>query len=325
MTGGGSDVREEAAMWWSRMRGPGAEEARADFERWRAASPLHAAEFAALERTWDLAAGLGATGLGRARSLSPGARPLAWTTAPRLALAVAAMIAIVLTVTLWPSAPAGLQPVAVAHATGIGEVRTLTLPDGSSVTMDTDSRIAVLFDGKVRKVRLERGRARFDVRSDPSRAFVVEAGGTAFSGADSRFDVGFAPEGLCASAYRGALEVRPVIAGSGGASLRLQAGRTIRLNPRGAPLGPSIPAGKGSDQWVSGMLVYQAAPLSQVIAETNRYSSRHIVLDNPALGALRVTGAFRPVPAQELAAALAAAFNLQVRDRPDGTLVLAYR
>ena len=316
----GDAAREEATRWWGRMHGPHAEESRAEFERWRAADPRNAAEYAALERTWALAEGLGATAAGRARSLKRQPRPLAWATAPRLALAAAAMIVIVLFVTLPPGRNPGLSFVAEAHATAIGEIRTVKLPDGSSVTLDTDSRVAVEYGDKVRKVRLERGRARFEVRPDPVRPFLVEAGGNVVTAPDASFDVHAEPDGLAILALHGALEVRrqadaPV-------ELRLQPGQAVHFAANGGPRSQVEPAGKGSEQWVSGMLVFHGAPLSAVLEETNRYARRGIALDDPALGAIKVTGAFRPLPADELAASLAAALKLRVARDPSGNLIL---
>lgn len=320
---GGEDAREEATRWWGRMHWPHAEASRAEFERWRAADARNAAEYAALERTWTLAEGLGATAVGRDRSLKPQPRPLAWATAPRLALAAAAMIVIALFVTLQPGRNPNLSLVSVAHATSVGEIRTVKLPDGSSVTLDTDTRVEVAFDDKVRKVRLQRGRARFDIRPEPARAFLVEAGGKIVSAPQGNFDVQAAPAGLSVASLRDALEVRRQTEGlDAKAGLRIQPGQAVRFAASGEPLAPAGPAEKGSDQWVSGMLVFHGAPLSAVLEETNRYASRGIALGEPSLGAIKVTGAFRPLPVDQLAASLAAALKLRVQRDADGNLTL---
>ena len=70
------------------------------------------------------------------------------------------------------------------------------------------------------------------------------------------------------------------------------------------------------------MLVFHSTPLSDVLAETNRYSGKRIMLGDVSLGALRVTGTFRPVPIDALAASLAAALNLRTGAAPDGNIVL---
>jgi transmembrane sensor len=317
----GASAREEAAAWWSRMRGPDAEASRAEFEAWHAASPLHASEYAEIEKIWALAAGLEATRIGRARSLPPRPRLLAWATPPRLVLAAAAMVVAALLATLWPSARSMTGPTAIAHATRVGEIRTIALPDGSSVILDTDSRLQVRFDDNVRMVTLERGRARFDVKADPARIFLVASGGRTVSADGSGFDVQLTPQGLCVLPLRGALEVRPRQGEAAGGALRVVPGQLVRFGAAGAP--QTEPAGKGRERWVEGMLVFHGAPLSAVLAETNRYTGRPIRLSHPGLGTLTVTGAFRPVPADRLAASLGAAFGLEVRRDAAGGVLLA--
>lgn len=325
-TSGGGDPHAQAARWWSRMHGPEADASRSAFEAWRRADSRNHAEYAALERTWELAAGLGSTEVGRSRTMERGSRRLSWATPPRIAVATAAIAAMVLLIVLWPGGPATSPVAAVAHATAVGEIRTIHLPDGSSVTLDTDSRLQVAFDDKVRKVTLEQGRARFDVLPDPTRTFLVEAGGTILSAQDAGFDVRATPGDVCLTTLRGLVDVRPHTAGlDRPAELRLAAGQTMRFGASGAALAPRASAEKGSERWVSGMLVYEGAPLSAVLEETNRYARRRIVLDEPALGDLRVTGAFRPLPVEQLAASLAAAFDLRVRNDGQGPLILARR
>src|SRR3546814_1555363 len=53
----------------------------------------------------------------------------------------------------------------------LGEIREVQLPDGSRVTLDTDSLVLTKFDRDLRDVRLVRGRARFNVEKD-NRPFV---------------------------------------------------------------------------------------------------------------------------------------------------------
>ena len=74
------------------------------------------------------------------------------------------------------------------YVTAIGERATFTLNDGSVVTLNTNSQLAVDFSEGRRDIRLSRGEASFDVAKNPDRPFVVRAGegvvwavGTAFS------------------------------------------------------------------------------------------------------------------------------------------------
>src|SRR3546814_19383142 len=61
------------------------------------------------------------------------------------------------------------------YATRLGEIRTVKLPDGSKLTIDTDTLVPVDFGQTPRRLRLEHVRPRFDVAHEAS-PFCVAAG-----------------------------------------------------------------------------------------------------------------------------------------------------
>ena len=71
-TDGGNDeaVRQEAAVWFERMRGADAERYRAEFGRWRQRDPRHAHAYTRFEDHWALAGALRTTEMGHARQLA---------------------------------------------------------------------------------------------------------------------------------------------------------------------------------------------------------------------------------------------------------------
>ena len=62
------------------------------------------------------------------------------------------------------------------YATHVGERRSITLADGSHLSLDSDTQVSVYFGASFRRVRLERGRSHFDVAHDTRRPFTVSAG-----------------------------------------------------------------------------------------------------------------------------------------------------
>jgi transmembrane sensor len=310
------------------MRGPDAERSQLDFERWRTGDPRRRAAYASLERDWELAAGLADTPMGRApifvRRPSIFAMP-----GPRIAFANLALIVAIVSgaFLLWPRG--GTEPVVAQAqaplATGIGEIRTIRLADGSTVTLDTDSAIEVVLSNSARVVRLTRGRARFDVAHDAARPFMVEADGRTVIARGTLFDVVLGREGVRVTLLRGSVDVRgaPPAAGRPAPVARLVPGQTFSAAPKGEPRVMTAP--KGSEQWVSGMLSFDGAPLAIVIDEANRYSPHKLRLATPELASLRVTGVFNALPTDALAAALAAAFNLRVERAANGDFVLHAR
>ncbi len=318
-------VAKQAGIWWARMRGPDREAHRAEFERWRNADPAHRDAFEQAGGQWLDSGGLADTEMGRNRRL-PERRPPIWEMpAARPAFAAAAVLLVVLAGFWFVRAPSGAPEaplVAAAEPTvsRVGEIRAVKLADGSTVTLDTDSAIEVRLSGDLRLVRLVRGRARFDVAHDAARPFRVEAGGRTVTALGTLFDVGFERGGVRVSLFRGSVDVRGLApAGSVAAVTRLSPGECFTDRSREPQV---VKAPPGLQQWVSGMLDFDGVPLGDVLEQTNRYSARKIRLGDPSLAGQRVTGGFRPLPVDELAAALAAAFSLRVERSPQGDLIL---
>ncbi|HAN88090.1 MAG TPA: hypothetical protein DCQ48_01915 [Erythrobacter sp.] len=69
--------------------------------------------------------------------------------------------------------------------------------------------------------------------------------------------------------------------------------------------------------WRNGRLVFDNDPLSRVVAEVNRYSARKVVLGDPSLAEMRVSGSFRAGSADGFANNLQAAFPVSVRTDDD--------
>jgi transmembrane sensor len=312
------DVRREAAAWIARMRGPEADRSRLEFERWRAASPLHRETYAEMQAISLGTERLGASTLGRehfARRTRPQlfARP-----AGVLALAAVVIlisIGVAALIRLHRRAPSAAAAATIASA--IGQIDRIRLSDGTMVTLDTDSAVVPVFDSSRRLVRLSRGRARFDVARDAARPFLVEAADRVILDRGTVFDVALGRQGVRVALLRGAVEVR-----GRGPAARLVSGQMFaERRDAGSPAVSAAPA--GAERWVEGMLSYDGAPLAEVVAEIDRYSAHKLLLADPALGSLRVTGMFRAVPAEASAKALAASLRLRVSGAANGDLLLS--
>jgi transmembrane sensor len=315
----------DAGKWFARMRGPDRDALRAEFERWRDADPAHRKAYEEAGAHWLDTGGLAGTEIGRNRRL-PERRPSIWQMpATRPAFAAIALLLVALAGFWALSAPSGVPDGALVasakpQTTKVGEIRTMKLADGTTVTLDTDSAIEVRLSGNLREVRLVRGRARFNVGQDALRPFRVEAAGRTVTALGTLFDVGFEPGGVRVTLFRGAVDVRSITPPGGVAAVtRLAPGECFTDLARRPQVAKASP---GLQQWVSGMLDFDGVPLGDVLAQTNRYSQRKIRLADPSLAAQRVTGGFRPLPVDALAVALAAAFSLRVERSPQGDLLL---
>ena len=88
------------------------------------------------------------------------------------------------------------QPGTDSWSTGAGEIRTVALRDGSSVTIHSSTRLEAVWSEHQRRIRLLAGRALFRVAKDPLRPFVVSAGSSTITALGTTFDVQLRSEAL---------------------------------------------------------------------------------------------------------------------------------
>ncbi len=318
-TGEEERLRREASTWFARMRGPGGEAARQEFDVWRATG-AHQRAYDQLVRRFDESAILGHSRLADLRMRSSPARragppPVLWG-------ALAACLAVAIGLAFVIKGPAPWSSLgSKRYDTAVGEIRTVALTNGVLVTLDTDSQlIAEIRQGRP-LLRLERGRARVQTPG----ALTVEAGPARIRANNSVFDLDLTDgERLDVAARRGGLDVDGARSDAGPTlvrDLRLTSGQQVTIG-WGRDLAPR-PAAATSRDWPSGMLTFDGAPLGEVVGEANRYGPRKIRLADPMLGQLRVTGGFKVTRPDELASALAAALGLTLTRAPGGDLVLA--
>jgi transmembrane sensor len=308
------------------MHGDDASAYRDAFEHWRAADPRHRIAYARLERQWSQAALLSQTRIGRARALPQ--RRSRSTGAPIGYAMAAAVVVLVIGLGLWLHAPGMLpgQQAARQLASRVGEIRTLRLPDGSLVTLDTDSSVRVAFTADERRIELERGRARFNVTHNSERPFVVSAGNGAVVARGTVFDVSLIEGRISVTLLRGIVDVhengQDKTGSPRGTVVQLHQGQSTLFAASEPPTPPRL-APTTESSWVSGMLSFDADRLGYVIAQANRYSVAKISVADPKLNELKITGAYHVRNASSFAQTLAASLNLTATPEPDGNITLS--
>lgn len=300
---------------------------------WRSRDPRYEAAFLAAERLW---AGIGRTSVATSddwrreaeqlevaarRSLGGRLRATPWRVVVPTALAACLALAVF--------TPMALRAPQVQVITPKGGTRQVALVDGSHVFVGADSKIAVSFDQKSRRVNLARGEAFFEVAHDPSRPFTVVAGDAEVRVTGTKFDVKHVDGKVVVTVLEGRVEVRRhailsvlheaaperVLTAGDLSQLADNAGFTpqVRVNPAEA------------GAWRAGRLSYADTPLADVIADANRYSATPIRLASPEVGEMRVTTSFRAGAVDQFVADLAQALPVQTAKDPDGTLVISAR
>ncbi len=188
-------IERAAAEWMARREAGLSTDDEQAFAHWRGADVRHARSYGQLERSWSRLEQL--RGSAVAVRLEAELDELALPPEPRaefaashsrrriapawLSGALAASLVWGLIYVAWWRPERVNRPHAETVATAVGVVRTMELPDGSVVRMNTDSAIEVLFTPGERRVRLGRGEVFFTVAKNPARLRAWTSGRSARS------------------------------------------------------------------------------------------------------------------------------------------------
>ena len=330
---------EAAAFWDSRLRSPlCTEEDRAAVADWREREPAHAAAFERLQ------AGIGAlhdafNASAELRAMHD--RAMEIRPAPRYGR-MAASVAVVLALgaggywasTARPPAPAdsGLQVASGQgsyHPTGVGELSTVTLADGSKVTLNTRSRLEVNYTADRRGVTLISGQALFEVAKNAERPFVVTAGPRQVTALGTAFDIRLDGQKVQVTMVEGRVKVEPVrptlLQKVAAPQRELVAGEQLVATLESVRSSVRVADAATTTSWREGRVVFADTPLPQAVAEMNRYSATPILIGDEALSQFNVNGMFLTGQPMSFVGAVTAYFPVEARSRPDGATVLVPR
>jgi transmembrane sensor len=154
------------------------------------------------------------------------------------------------------------------------------------VTLNSGSALSVDFDPALRRVRLISGEAYFEVRRDPERPFQVEGNYSMTRAVGTRFTVREQDRSDVVTVISGLVEV-----GQGDRKSPLLKANE-RISVTAEQLGGVEPVSGNTAAWVKGKLLFDNAPLEDVIAEIGRYRRGAVVIRNEQLRNLRVSGRF---------------------------------
>jgi transmembrane sensor len=307
----------EAAQWYSRLGERSVENQTVkDFFEWRKA-PANDDAYRRVERAWGKSRELAGDPAMRdalTEVLSRKTRRTSSDRGRRLIIGVAALGA---TATLAFAGWSWLEARTV-FATSVGEQRLVQLADGSSVRLDTDSRMRVRFDGRRRLIELETGQALFIVAHDAKRPFVVTAGDARVTAIGTVFDVRRRDREANVTLVSGVVDVA-----GGGKTERMTAGHQARITQAG-PATTAIDA-DAETSWTTGRIIFRDTPLSEAVTEINRYLTAKVELDARSLASEPVNGVFKTGDRDAFVSTASEVFGLQVAAGPDGSVRLSER
>ena len=310
------ETPRKASEWLVALKDdPANGELRSQFERWLAASPAHARDWAEMSRTLDVMgrtqpvhrqewqafaterkadristgnvaggfqnkAGAGSTGAASRNRHSGRTARRRWVQG---LMAVAACLALVF-------GPDFVLRMRADHATGTAQQQEVRLADGSTIRLAPKSAIDVAYGSDARRVRLLKGEAFFEVKHDAGHPFTVEAQSVEIKDIGTAFDVRIGPVGTEVAVRQGLVEVNAA-EGAPIVSERLEPGDWMRVAPGGKVARGRIAADEVAS-WTQGQLIAKSRPVAEVVDALRPYFSGLIILRGGDLADQPLTGVY---------------------------------
>ena len=324
------DPIEEAAVAWLIERDEGFAPGRAkQFERWRTASPRHAAAVERLEETWSILEELPTVAIGATRQSNQSAAKAMGSRAA-VVWSLAAAAALMLGFFWWRN---DLRNPNEGYATAAGILRKIDLPDGSTVTLNANSDATVQYSSGARRVLLDAGEAHFEVAHDEARPFLVTAGGVTVRAVGTAFNVRLAAASIEVVVTSGKVRLSTPEQSAGAkpetpaaAPLLVKGDRAVV--PRSAaevvPIITRLEPAQLQEAiaWQEEMLIFSETPLREVVAQFNRHNRTQLHLGDADLGGRRVGGTFAAGNVEAFVSLLERGGDLKAERRGDREIVL---
>jgi transmembrane sensor len=329
-------IEERAATWLQKRDGEEwGDDDQAYLTQWLDADTHHRVAFLRLEAAWAEMSRLQAIGAGyprgrvpsadeldaaasvlprgRAQELHEGRRHRTWSSL-RVALA-ACLVALIIGGVFFSTHFSRVEN----YSTPVGGLASVPLKDGSKITLSSATVLRVRLGDSERRIDLAQGEAFFDVAKDPGRAFIVDAGAGRVIAVGTQFSVRRDGNDLRVVVTEGTVRLEDATT-----ARLLHAGSVARGNGQGVVVQAALlPDAEALLSWRSGYVVFHETALADAVAEFNRYNARQVIIDDPRVAAIRLTGKFRSTNIDSFSRLLQQSFPIRVRQTPEGTVLSA--
>lgn len=291
---------DDALRWFVHLQsGDVTERQRLEFQRWLGENAAHRSAFDRIESLWadlDQLSGTPFPSLEQAleywhaKEPRPAQRSGSRRPLFHLSMALAAMLAVVIAGTCWWTF---LRTEAFDLHTTTGEQRTVTLPDGSTITLNTGTSATIRISGMERRVVLKEGEIWVAVAQETRRPFEVVAGSGTIRDIGTQFTIRKLSDRVTVTVVEGIVEVttRAAHSGEGDPHIIAKGHQLWYANDGQVSMVESVDT-QAVTAWVQGKLVFRAVPLAEVLREVGRYRNGRIQIVDPSLADLLVSGVF---------------------------------
>ena len=183
------------------------------------------------------------------------------------------------------------------YSTGIGEQHQIDLGDGSSILLNTRSRLRIDYSRHLWRVNLLEGEALFFIQPDPQRQFVVSAGDVTILDLGTQFNVRLRERDIQVAVVQGSIQIAENAAHTlrtadaatvGPQTTRLSAGEVAHVANGRVSRDPH-PDPRRATLWRDRLLMFNDTTLDEAAAELNRYNRETITVVGAA-GQERISG-----------------------------------
>ena len=317
------DIEAKAAEWLIRREQPQWSQAdQAALDGWLDESMSHKAAFWRLEHVWQMTDRIGALS---ARDIAPRPRrtrlPLKWWRVGALAASLLLAIAFVGLLSRPTLSP---HPNTDAFDTGIGGHRIVPLLDGSRIELNTATNLRTLISKKRRDVWLDRGEAFFDVAHIEGSDFVVHAGPRLITVVGTQFSVRRDADKVTVAVVQGRVRVEDTTPGASSGSITVSPGDVaIGLGSSTMVVSKPVAAVEDKLTWRDGRLVFDGTSLAEVADDFNRYNRQQLLISDPSVAAIRISGTFKASNVEAFVRLLKEAYGLKVELTADGKIKIS--
>ena len=338
MSDSAETINQQACAWIAKLNG---EPSAADLEQlhqWMARSPAHRSEIRQLAKLWgdlDVLSELAVVQDPIAHAAVKVNRLFklpSWNWPTSAAMVVVALISVVSLLSIDKT----------SYSTAIGKQELVTLNDGSTVLLNTNSQIKVDYSDQARNITLVKGQAHFEVKPNPSQPFNVYAGTGLVKAVGTAFSVYLQPEIIEVTVTEGTVELSalsqpsPLTPSVPESSLiadarvtkltLLDAGQNARMDQSSKSIEHletvDAPAIIQKLAWHQGLLRFSGDPLVEVVAEISRYTDLKIIIQDPAIRDLRIGGFFKVGEIDKMFQALETSFGVRVEHKGNNVVHL---
>ena len=331
-------IEETAAQWVLRQHeGAWTAADAARLEAWLEESVLHRVAFIRLDTVWQATPRLKVLGVGLPKGVvpapgafkAPASRPTVepgaqvrypYFTRWKRWAALAASVALA----LLGGSYLLLSQVSAAnyYSTPIGGLATVPLADGSTLSLNTETRVRVSLGKHERRVDLESGEAYFVVAKDSARPFVIFVGAKQLKALGTEFSVRRAADDLQVYVAAGRVVLTTSPQGASDGSVSLEAGMVAKTVKSEVLVSQATPTQlEDALSWRTGFVTFHDTELVDAVAEFNRYRARKIVIVDPTIASLRIAGKFRSGNADAFLWLLQKGFPVTVEEQERRTVL----